>query len=90
MMENQDFMDFVDEHGGLKTGTFSVNSWVAETFFKKVPEQGSHTLMNMDKGDNPKKSPHGIENYGTGGTRHDAAREAAQKEINHLIETKLP
>lgn len=89
MMENLDFMDFVGGQGGLKTGTFSIKGWAAE-LFGKAPEQGSHSLMNMDYGDNPKKSPHGIECFGLGGTKHQAAREAAQKEINKLIEAKLP
>ena len=89
MMENQDFMNFVEEQGGLKTGTFSIKGWVAEKIFKRAPEQGSHSLMNLDKGDDPKNSPHGMENFGTDGTRHDAARAAAQNEINNLIETKI-
>ena len=90
MMGNQDFMNFVEGQGGLKTGTFSIKGWAAEKFFNKAPEQGSHSLMNMDKGDDPKNSPHGMENFGTGVTRHDAARAAAQKEINKLIDVKLP
>ncbi|MDY6371300.1 MAG: RHS repeat-associated core domain-containing protein [Bacteroidales bacterium] len=90
MMKNQDFMDFVGGQGGLKTGTFSIKGWFTEFFLGKAPEQGSHSLMNMDYGENPKKSPHGIESFGLGGTKHQAASEAAQKEINKLIEAKLP
>ena len=86
MMGNQDFMDFVEGQGGLKTGTFSVKSWAAEKCFGKAPEPGSHSLINLDKPD----SPHGMESFGSGGTRHDAARAAAEKEINKLIEAKLP
>ena len=89
MMDNQDFMDFVEDQGGLKTGTFSIKGWAAEKF-GKAPEQGSHSLMNMDKGDKPKKSPHGMESFGLGGTKHQAASAAAQKEINKLIDVKLP
>ena len=89
MMNNQNFMDFVEGQGGLKTGTFSIMGWAAE-FFGKAPEQGSHSLMNMDEGDNPRNSPHGMEGFGTGGTKHQAASIAAQEEINKLIEAKLP
>ena len=89
MMGDQDFMDFVEGQGGLKTGTFSIKGWAAETFFKKAPEQGSHSLMNLDEND-PKNSPHGMESFGLGGTKHQAARAAAQNEINNLIEAKLP
>jgi hypothetical protein len=85
MMDNSDFMDFVDGHGGLKTGTFSIGGWTTEKLHLKNPEPGSHTLMNLD--DN--KSLNGGSLYDEKTTKHEAAIIAAQKETNKLINANI-
>ena len=85
MMENQDFMDFVNEQGGLNTGSFSFWRNIAEKLKLKVPEPGSHRLMNLD--DN--ESFNGAKPFNKIMTKHEAARIAAEKEINKLVDEHI-
>ena len=78
MMNDENFMEYVNgEGGGLRTGKF--------------PGLGddSHKKMNMDsnKSFNGKK-PYDENNNPTGPTRHDAAKIAAQKELNNIIKNE--
>ena len=78
MMNDEKFMEFVNgEGGGLKTGEYSVlRHW------SKDPE--SHYMNNLDK----PTSKNGRKEYGNS-NRHNAARSAAQKEINNIVKTSL-
>ena len=78
MMNDEKFMEFVNgEGGGLKTGEYSVlRHW------SKDPE--SHYMNNLDK----PNSKNGRKEYGNS-NRHNAARNAAQKEINNIVKTSL-
>jgi len=86
MMDNADFIKFVEKNGGLRTGTFSFKEWIKEKLFFVKPKKGSHTLMNLDSNIR-RKSPQGVLYYDKNKkTYHDVARTAAQKEINNLTE----
>ncbi len=83
MMDDDKFIEYVNSHGGLRTGTFSLMEWVREFFLG--PKENSHTLMSLDSTDyingrqlydysNP-NSP----------TRYEAALTTAQTEIIKII-----
>ena len=78
MMNDEKFMEYVNrEGGGLETGKFPGS------------KDDSHKKMNMDtnKSFNGRK-PYDEENNPNGPTRHDAAKIAAQKELNNIIITE--
>lgn len=84
-MNNTDFVDYANSHGGFQTGSFSIGGWLMETVFKKPPLEGSHTLMNLDS----EVSINGGKPYNVGQSdspsKHAAARAVAQKETNKLV-----
>ena len=84
-MNNADFVDYANSHGGFQTGTFSIGGWLMETVFKKPPVEGSHTLMNLDSD----MSVNGSKLYDVGHqdspSRYAAARAVVQKETIKLV-----
>ena len=77
MMNDENFMEYVNGEGGvLMTGKFPGS------------KDDSHKKMNMDsnKSFNGKK-PYDEKNNPNGPTKHDAAKIAAQKELNNIIIT---
>ena len=84
-MNNTDFVDYANSHGGFQTGSFSIGGWLMETVFKKPPLEESHTLMNLDS----EVSINGGKPYNVGQSdspsKHAAARAVAQKETNKLV-----
>ena len=77
MMNDESFMNYVEENGGLRTGEYSL-------FKHRSKDPKSHYMNNLDS-PNSKK---GGERYGNS-NKHSAARNAAQKEINKLVKQFL-
>ena len=77
MMNDGDFMAFVEKEGGLKTGKYSI--W---RHYSKDSE--SHNMMNLDS----PTSNNGKVKYGNS-NRYTAAKNAAQKAINKIVEPYL-
>lgn len=77
MMNDESFMNYVEENGGLRTGEYSL-------FKHRSKDPKSHYMNNLDS-PNSKK---GGERYGNS-NKHSAARNAAQKEINKLVKPFL-
>lgn len=84
-MNNADFVDFVNSHGGLQTGSFSIGGWLMETVFGRPPLEGSHTLINLDS----EVSVSGRMPYNAGQigspSRHKAALKVATNETIELL-----
>ncbi|MBP5650859.1 MAG: hypothetical protein J6X01_07285, partial [Bacteroidales bacterium] len=80
MMEDKNFMNYVEKNGGLKTGEFTLKDYLKEKFGLQEPSPDSHTNVNLDK----RTSKKGKEPYGNS-TKYEAAKEAASKEINKIV-----
>jgi RHS repeat-associated protein len=75
-LQNSDLMKFIEDNGGLKTGTFRFwNPWSSNL--------ESHNKMNLDK--NKGKGAE-IYNRDDRSTMHDAARATAQKDLNKIVQ----
>ncbi len=84
IMDNKNFRKFVNDNGGLHTGTFSISGWLSEKLFNTPPKEGSHSLINLDD----EFSPNGKQPYSSKAdkpTKYTVARALAQKEINKLV-----
>jgi len=82
--DDDNFREFVNANGGLRTGTFSILGWLSEKLFNIPPKEGSHSLMNLDD----EFSPNGKQPYSSNAkepTKYAVARALAQKEINNLV-----
>lgn len=84
-MNNADFVDYANSHGGFQTGSFSIWGWLMETVFRKSAREGSHTMMNLDS----EESVNGGKPYNVGQpdspSKHEAARAVAEKETLMLV-----
>ena len=77
-MQNSDFMKFVENEGGLRTGTY--NGYWND---RSTSNPNAHGQMNLDNA----KSKNSQRKYNENGdTRHTAARAAAQKALNCLVD----
>lgn len=86
IMNNEHFEKYVSEHGGMRTGTFSIAGWISEYIFQKQPTDGSHSQMNLDEATSVNGGrPYDARNpYSP--SRHAAAKAAAQKETNQIVQ----
>ena len=82
--DDDNFREFVNANGGLRTGTFSILGWLSEKLFNIPPKEGSHSLVNLDD----EFSPNGKQPYSSNAkepTKYAVARALAQREINNLV-----
>lgn len=77
MMNDEEFMTFVESKGGLKTGTYKISEHFSS-------DAESHYMKNLDTS----TSNNGRVKYGNS-NRHKAAVNAAQKEINKVVKPFL-
>ena len=71
-MNDEKFMKFVEENGGLKTGAFP--GWGKK----------SHKKMNKDSNDSFNGGSPYNKNNPAGSTKHEAARSVAEKDLNEM------
>ncbi len=78
-MNNPDLSKFLEDNG-LSTGSYGdgILAYPKDKFFGK---EGSHGKMNLDSNN----SPAGKQLYNGKNTMHEAAKAAAQKELNKLV-----
>ena len=71
-MNDEKFMKFVEENGGLKTGAFP--GWGKK----------SHKKMNKDSNDSFNGGSPYNKNNPAGSTKHEAARSVSEKDLNEM------
>jgi hypothetical protein len=76
-MKDENLMKFIESKGGLKTGTYE-GMW----HDSRTTDPNAHGNMNLDSND----SKLGGQPYNKGATMHEAAKAAAQKELNKLAQ----
>ena len=87
LMDDDCFMEYANNHGGLRTGTYSISSWISEKLFHKKPQEGSHTMMNLDSNNSINGSLPYNSSQPNSPSRHEAAKATAQKETNKLVKS---
>lgn len=87
LMDDDCFMEYANNHGGLRTGTYSISSWISEKLFHKKPQEGSHTMMNLDSNNSINGSLPYNSSQPNSPSRHEATKATAQKETNKLVKS---
>ena len=73
-MNNPDLMKFIEDNGGLQTGSFELTNPYSS-------DASSHNKMNLDKNKGKGAEPYNK----NGATMHDAAKATAQKDLNKTV-----
>ena len=94
MMNNADFIEFANAHGGLKTGSFNTFSWLYEKACKKMghpipPQEGSHTSINLDSDESLNGSQRFDNRQSNSPTKHQVARRLAEREIENVVNISI-
>ena len=93
MMNNADFIEFANAHGGLKTGSFNTFSWLYEKACEKMghpipPQEGSHTSINLDSDESLNGSQR-FNRQPNSPTKHQVARRLAEREIENVVNKSI-